>query len=157
MQMPFRHAKHKNSSQFRKVYECRDHSDCSHCFTVIEGKNPDGIASYLCYQSGNHPVATSSSNTIINAPSRGIHPAIKLQIDQWVKDSNMKPAQVLFNLENSKFLNTHQLPTQKQISQYKSEINRVVGLDINTLSSFREYMNQYKVRFYIIYKIFLYI
>jgi len=149
MKLPFRHVKHRNSSQFRKVYECQDHSECNHRFTVIEGNNPEGIVSFLCYQSGNHPIVTTSNDTIINAPIRGIHPAIKLQIDQWVKDSNMKPSKILFNLENSKFLNTHQLPTLKQISQYKSEINRVVGLDITTLSSFRDYINQYKVPIYI--------
>ena len=141
MKLPFLHVKHANTSASRKVYECQDHNECNHRFTVIEGKNPEGIMSFLCYQSGNHPVVTTSNDTIINAPMRGIHPAIKLQIDQWVKDINMKPSKILFNLENSKFLNTHQLPTLKQISQYKSEINGVVGQAIATLSSFRDCMN----------------
>ena len=120
MQLPFRHTKHKNSSQFRKIYICRDHSDCSSTFTIIEGENPSNVISYLCYRSGQHP-DNMSSNKLINAPDRGIHPVIKVQIDKWIKDSNMKPSKILFTLENSDFLITHQLPTLRQIRQYKSE------------------------------------
>ena len=152
MKLPFLHHKHSNASQFRKIYTCQDHTNCSSTFTVIEGKDENDVLSHLCYWSGHHPDITSSTS-LINAPKRGIHPVIKVQIDQWIKDSNMKPTKILLRLENSDFVTTHQLPTVGQIRQYKSEINTSIGIDISTLSSFRDYINKFKVTMLFVVKV----
>jgi hypothetical protein len=97
----------------------------------------------MCYESGMHPI---ESPDIIQAPSRGIHPAIKIKLGEMMKDNNIKPSQMLFRLENSDFLKTHQLPTLQQIRQYKADIAKEVGWNIDTLSSFCEFLKDYKVR-----------
>lgn len=149
MQLPFRHTKHSSSSMKRKKYICRDHFNCDHTFTVYEGDNKENIESYLCYESGSHRTDLPES-TIIVAPIRGIHPAIKIKIDEWIKDGNMKPSKILFRLQNSDFLQTHELPSIQRIRQHKSDIAKCAGKNLNTLSSFRHYINEYKVRIYFI-------
>lgn len=144
MKTPFRHTKHRNSSQFRKIFVCRDHDDCDHLFTIIEGLDDNKVLSHLCYESGIHSLNTTIGN-LISAPSRGIHPTIKLKIDEWIREVNMKPAKILFSLENSDFVDTHVLPTLQQIRQYKADVIQSIGEDLSTLSSFREYMNAFKV------------
>ena len=47
MQRPFvRHTKRTNSSQFRKIYKCVDHVNCSHLYTIIEGKNEENVLGF---------------------------------------------------------------------------------------------------------------
>ena len=144
MQTPFLHRKHRNSSELRKIFNCRDHKDCSHRFTVIEGNNDDNVLSSLCFESGIHP-NNSTIGDVIRAPPRGIHPTIKAQIDEWIRDINMKPSLIIFNLEKSSFASSHQLPTLQQVRQYKADVSKSIGVDLTTLSSFREFMNIYKV------------
>ena len=143
MQSPFRHVKHPNSSQHRKIYICRDHIDCSHTYTVIEGYGTiDDVPSYLCYENGKHPEASPQiTPDLILAPPRGIHPMIKAQIDEWITDLNLRPAKILFKLEQSAFLSTHRLPTLQQIRQYKADLTKAYGKDLTSLSSFRDYIN----------------
>lgn len=132
MQIPFRHSKHTNSSQFWKIFICRDHIECSHTFTVIEGNNDDNVLSHLCYESGTHSDNSTLGN-IISAPCRGIHPTIKSKINEWIRDVNMIPSQILFNLENSSFTSSHELPSLRQIQQYKADVCKSIGVDLTTL------------------------
>jgi len=142
MLLPFQHKKHSNSSMIRKVYVCNDHIDCSHRYTIIEGRVPnDDYPSAMCYERGQHPeVSPDSTPAFILAPARGIHPKIKETIDPWITEFNFFPSKILFMLEQSDLAETHQLPTKQQIRQYKADKTKAFSKELTSLSGFRDYI-----------------